>query len=194
MTRVVRFSITAVLAVIVLGGCGYETSPADGGDALIVNRANGSVYRAYDSVVIELPRIDLESQDSGRALSRTTEIAGDRFSIRAGVKLLNTFLMWNLTIEPKLAGVDADQREARLADLMEELRGLRELTWTSVTLDLRDGFRFLVTPVEIALNDRNVTNVVDDEGETTGFMYEGQVDLGYEALRQIETLEVRWRL
>ena len=189
--RTITVSTLATLAVFMLAGCTYQTSLSED-EALIVNRLSGKVYRAYESVVVELPRIPVESQNSGRILSRTSDISADRFAVDARVKLMNTFLVWRMTIEP--ARGSRRESDTNVDRLFAELDDLRRLGWTSVTLDLRNADGFLIAAIEVPLNDSDVTRMINDNDEIYGFRYEGNRTLGYEALQEIELVNLRWRL
>ena len=72
------------------------------------------------------------------------------------------------------------------------LIALQRASGNSVTLDLRDEAGFLVLPVEIPLSVA-ATRMLDDEGETSGFMYEGSESLGFDSIRVVSLLDFRWR-
>ena len=195
MRDTLRLSLVVLAGITVLTGCGYQTTMDESG-ALIVNRSDGRAFRAYDSVAIELPRVSLDEQNAGRVVRLTTDIAGERFTVTARAKLMNTFLMWDLRIEPKasMEGGSSTARDDGFDARFTALREARRLAWTSITIDLRDTDRFLVQPIEVKLNSTDATNLVDADGDVYGYMFEGTVILGYEALMQIDTLDVRWRL
>ena len=75
---------------------------------------------------------------------------------------------------------------------LRRLIALQRASGNSVTLDLRDEAGFLVLPVEIPLNVA-ATKMLDDEGETSGFTYEGSEALGFDAIRVVNVLDFRWR-
>lgn len=182
------FASCILVVVVALNGCGYDTTTtADG--TVVTERQSGKVYRVYDSVVLELPRVPLAEQTTGRVVERDAEIAGGAFRVNARVKLLSTTVLWNLTIKP--AHTSADDGARHETDL-RRLIALQRSSGNSVTLDLRDEAGFLVLPVEIPLNVA-ATRMLDDEGETSGFMYEGSEALGFDAIRVVTLLDFRWR-
>ncbi len=186
--KILAVSSVALLAIAAITGCGHDTTSTTNG-TVITNRQSGTVYRVHESVVLELPRVPLSEQRSGRVIEQKSDIAGGAFEVTGRVKLLSTTVLWRLQIGPSSSETDAAEQ---YSTELRRLLALQRASGNLITLDLRDDDGFLVLPIDIAL-DIGATSVVNDEGETSALMYEGSEALAYDAISVVNTLDFRWR-